>query len=103
MLQKNDDICVNAFKVSLLLVNWEPITNEEDVNVAYAYFVDTCVSLNNKNCPLKETCIDDNNSPVKPWLTKGLRNAFKKKIFLKMFGKTEQKVQKTNIKHTKIN
>ena len=102
MLEKTDDICVNACKVSLLLVNWEPIMKktEEDVNVAYAYFVDTFVSLYNKNCPLKETCIDDNNRPVTPWFTKGL---VRRKIFLKIVGKTQQKVQKTNLKHTKIN
>ena len=78
-VRKTDDICVNAFKDSLLLVNWETITNEKDVNVAYAYFVDTFASLYNKNCPFKEMCIDDNNCPVKPWFTKGLHNACKKK------------------------
>ena len=84
-VRKTDDICVTAFKDSLLLVNWETITNEEDVNVTYAYFVDIFVSLYNKNCPLKETCIDDNNRHIKPWFTKGLCNACKKTIFTKSF------------------
>ena len=65
-VRKTDDICVNAFEDNFLLVNWEIITNEEGVNVAFAYFVDTFVSLYN-NCPIKETCINDNNRPVKPW------------------------------------
>lgn len=51
--------------------------DECDVNTAYNYFLETFVRLYNKNCPIKRyRNKEDSNAP---WITRGLRNACKKK------------------------
>ena len=42
----------------------------------------TCESSYEKCCPVKKVRVDENNGCIKPWFTKGLRNACRKKNYL---------------------
>lgn len=61
--------------------DWDAIYNEADVNNAYNKLLTTFTSLYDKHCPIKKY-----NKTLayksSPWLTKGLRNACKKKNLL---------------------
>lgn len=61
--------------------NWNEVYDTDDPNKAYEAFLSTLIVLYGKNCPLrkltrKNKCVD------KPWITKGIENACKKKNVL---------------------
>ena len=76
-IRKREDEKVNRFRDDLLNEDWNGVYIN-DVNVAYESFLRTYLALYNKNCPLVvyKHKIKSNR---KPWMTKGLENACKKK------------------------
>lgn len=67
---------MNALKNDLLPQNWEIVYKEIDVETAYNTFLRLFTTLYDKNCPIiqyrrKRKYTD------KPWITKGLQNAYK--------------------------
>ncbi len=69
---------MNAFKNDLLVQNWEKVYNESDIDSAYETFLRIFTSLYEKNCPLKHYYRKRKYND-RPWFTKGLQNACKKK------------------------
>ena len=61
----------------LRIQNWNDINNSTDVNISYDRFVIKFCELYDKSCPIKK--ITRRHRNIKPWLTKGLLNACKKK------------------------
>lgn len=72
---------INVFKTDLLAQNWDPILNENDIDIAYDTFLETFKRLYDTNCPIRMQ-IKRHSYTSCPWLTKGLINACKKKNFL---------------------
>ena len=52
--------------------------DSNDVNICYDTFMNTFTTLYNQNCPVKQIKITKRKT-YKPWFTKGLQNACKKK------------------------
>ena len=63
-------------------MNWSSVVNVSDPNKAYDDFLKIFKTLYEKYCPLRKFCINPRKISVKPWFTKGLKNAFKKKNLL---------------------
>ena len=40
LIRKTSDSCIAALKDDLLTSNWDNVTNEEDVNMAYNHFIE---------------------------------------------------------------
>jgi len=59
--------------------NWSDIYTESDVNIAYNTFLYRFIELYNINCPMKMIHNQENKSAKKPWITKGIEKACKKK------------------------
>ena len=60
--------------------NWNTIIHREDVNFMYNTFSGNVANLYNKNCPIVTNKVKEKNSRVdKPWITKSLKNACRKK------------------------
>ena len=57
--------------------NWDCIMSSNDVHTSYKNFVNLFTNLYDKHCPFKEKMVYNND--LKPWFTKCLRNACKKK------------------------
>jgi len=62
----------------LLVQDWQSVYDEGDVDLAYNSFIKIFLTLYNKNCPIQESEITSKR-PSKPWVTRGLINACKKK------------------------
>ena len=61
-------------------INWNTIIHSEDVNLIYNNFSGNVANLYNKNCPIVTNKVKGKNSRVdKPWMTKSLKNACRKK------------------------
>ena len=74
------DSNINNFANKLAKCNWNDVYVNDDVNLAYKSFHKKYVDLYNETCPLvKMKCTD---KCQKPWLTKGLISAIKKKNYL---------------------
>ena len=72
------DETMNALKKDLLAQSWDAVYNETDVNNAYETFLRIFMSLYDKNCPIKQYSRKHKYTD-RPWITKGLQNACKKK------------------------
>ncbi len=57
---------------------------EDNVNRAYNAFINTFISLYNKNCPNKEVSKKQKYTD-KVWITKGVQNACKKRTHYREF------------------
>lgn len=68
---------VNKLRNDLLNEAWEGVYTES-VNDAYESFLNCFLSHYNKRCPITK-CRNKNSYNKKPWITKGLQNACKKK------------------------
>ena len=68
---------VNRFRDDLLKEQWIGVY-VDDVNVAYASFLNRYLSLYDKHCPIL-LCKEKSKYCKKQWITKGLQNACKKK------------------------
>ena len=62
--------------------HWDHELDGNDVNVSYNRFVKTFLDCYNNACPKKRVEIKNDKKSDKPWFTKGLRNACKKKQHL---------------------
>ena len=62
----------------LMEQDWHGVFSQGDVNECYGYFLKTVESALNLTCPIERKNIK-NRLNIKPWLTKGLINACKKK------------------------
>lgn len=69
---------INKFRQDLMEVDWKEVYVNE-VNVAYGAFLNTYLALYDKHCPLVSFKYKKKNKNMKPWITKGLANACKKK------------------------
>ena len=67
----------DKFKSDLLKEEWRGVY-VEDVNAAYESFLQIYISLQDKHCPTV-LCKYKGTYYQKPWITKGLQNACKKK------------------------
>lgn len=76
------DESINAFRNDLTAQNWNNLYEERDIDKAYETFLNTFQSLYDKNCPIKKSNGRQNqNHTSRPWITKGLHNACKKKEY----------------------
>ena len=69
---------MNCLVDTLSAVNWNDLYDVNDANSAYKMFSKKLISCFNKCCPVAEIKVKRNTN--KPWLTKGLINACRKKI-----------------------
>ena len=69
---------MSSLKNDLLAQNWEKVYNESDIDNAYETFLRIFTSLYDKNCPIKRYYRKQKYKD-RPWFTKGLQNACKKK------------------------
>lgn len=83
---------VNAFRVDLISHDWGDVLQAKDVNTAYHIFRDAFLVLYNKSCPVRQS-IRKNRSSEKPWLTRGILNAWKKETLLNITKKQRQRNQ----------
>lgn len=72
------DYTLNKLKNDLLAQDWKHVYEEGDVDLAYSLFLNTFLTLYYKNCPIQQSEITSKR-PYKPWVTRGLMNACKKK------------------------
>ena len=63
-------------------LSWDNVLLEEDTNMAYEKFMVECMRSFIKCCPLRDIGKKRNEISKKPWLSRGLINAFHKKNFL---------------------
>lgn len=71
---------IEALKRDLLNYNWDEVF-VDDPNQAYDVFLFTFLRLYNKNCPIWKCKVKGKHNG-KPWMTKGLKRACKKKNLL---------------------
>ena len=74
-----NDKAISTFNEELSQQDWNHIIGIKDVNVAYDNFIHIFTNLYNKHCPVKKLCFNDGKVVTKPWITKGLAKACKKK------------------------
>lgn len=69
---------INAFNEDLRAYNWNSICGEMDIERAYNKFLEIFTLLYNKHCPIR---VYQNNKKYvnRPWISKGLQKACKKK------------------------
>ena len=92
---------INSFVEALQGRDWSPLYLSDDVNYAYNYFVSKYNEDFDKYCPIKKVKVKSNYTS-KPWLSKGLLNACKKKNQLyKIYVKTKSKKMLDNYKRYK--
>lgn len=83
---------MTALKTDLFNQTWDKVYATSDPDKAYDIFLSTLLSLYDKHCPLKEYSTKDRTNLEKPWITKGIANACKKKKYLhKLFIKHRTK------------
>ena len=100
-VRKITDTEINHFKNALSSHNWEDMYNCYDVNDSYNYFLKIFTDLYESHFPVKRVKINSRND-IKPWMTKGLVNACKKKNKMyKDFIKTRCKILEKKYKHYK--
>ncbi|XP_051941777.1 uncharacterized protein LOC127614482 [Hippocampus zosterae] len=90
---------IDAFKQDLEKQNWTEVYSNEDPNTAFEVFQSTIISLYDKHFPLTKVS-KKYKDPSKPWITKGIENACKKKnnlykLFLKFRTEEAEKKYKT--------
>ena len=61
--------------------NWNTVIRSENVNIMYGTFSEKLANIYNKNCPIVNEKVKKNRTD-KPWMTKSLINACKKKNLL---------------------
>ena len=79
---------ITALKEDLSRQLWNEVYETNDPNKSYESFLSIILELYNKHCPLRKTPNKLIKRQEKPWITKGIENACKKKnmlykIFLK--------------------
>lgn len=69
---------LNAFKIYLLAQDWKEVFKSSDADQAYESFLNLFTALYDKHCPLQQ-CNTKSTNKERPWFTKGLLNACRKK------------------------
>lgn len=69
-----------ALKMDLRNQTWSEVYANDDPNKSYDAFLITLLELYDKHCPVKKLSMK-NNDIKKPWITKGIENAWKRKIY----------------------
>ena len=87
LIRKTSDSCIAALKDDLLTSNWDNVTNEEDVNMAYNHFIERFQTSYEKCCPVKKVRVDVINGCIK--LRGYVTHAERKIVSTKSFYKTE--------------
>ena len=78
LIRKNDETAINTFYRALQEKNWNEIYDMSDANESYNNFLDNFTNMYNEHCPVKKVKLA-HSKVYKPWFTKGLQNACKKK------------------------
>ena len=73
---------IEELRKDLSTQNWCDVYVENDVNVAYEIFLYRFIELYDINCPIKMIQNQESKFAKKPWITKGIKNACKKKNIL---------------------
>ena len=73
---------INALKADLQMQTWSEVYTTIDPNESYNAFLSIIMHLYDKHCPLKKTLHTNKQKQEKPWITRGLNNACKKKNLL---------------------
>ena len=68
LVRKIDKDSTESFKGDLLLVNWDSVMDETDVDKSHDKFIDIFTNLYDKNCPLKKINVSKGNIENKPGL-----------------------------------
>ena len=76
--RKIDDKSLECLNNDLATQDWQEVYTRENVNSSYEVFLNRFQAILQKNCPMKALQVRSGNRP-KPWLTKGLINACRKK------------------------
>ena len=74
----NNILNFENFKTELNNLDWNIIYEKNDVNLAYDCFIETIKNMHYRNCTCKKVHFTKKKN-YKPWITKGLQNACKKK------------------------
>ncbi len=83
---------LTALKADLSTQTWDEVYITTDPDQAYEAFSSTLLKLYDEHCPLTESPSNNKNRNHKPWITKGLDNACKKKNRLyKLYMKQNQR------------
>lgn len=99
---------IAALKGDLCAQTWEEVYATPDPDRAYNAFLLTLIQLYDQHCPRKKYYIKNKNSQDKPWLTKGIAKACKRKqqlyrVYLKQRTKqTEERYKMYKNKLTQI-
>jgi hypothetical protein len=91
---------IAALRMDLSTQTWNQVYATEDPNQAYEAFLSTILKLYDKHCPIRKTATRKKYRHDKPWITKGIENACKKKnllyrLFLKQRTKDAENRYKT--------
>ena len=86
-----DTGCLQLLTSELEMQHWEQVYSQNNVNLSYEFFLRKFETIVEKNCPMhvkKVNCVTKH----KPWLTKGLINACKKKnaLYVRSFNSQSQ-------------
>lgn len=73
---------IAALGVDLSAQSWGEVYAIEDPDQAYEAFLSTFLNLYDKHCPIRPVTNKNKTRQNKPWITKGLENASKKKNLL---------------------
>ena len=79
--RKMDDQAIQRLFSELETHDWEPVYSKNNVNMSYEVFVKQFGTIVDKNCP-KSVKYMKNGTETKPWLSKCLINACRKKNML---------------------
>ena len=69
---------INTLINDLVIADWKPIYDSDDINCMYNTFTDKKTELYHSNCPIIYEKVKRKRSD-KPWMTNGLKNAYRKK------------------------
>ena len=97
-VRKFDETSVSAFKSALDAYDWDTLFIFSSVNDAYDYFMNSFTEMYESYFPKRKVLVDSKND-LKPWLSKGLINAYTKKNKLyKDFIRTRSKLSEDKYK-----
>lgn len=78
-IRRKDEKAIENFKCRLSTETWNDVYSPDDVNTSYDNFISKFTIMYNDCFPVKKICINNSTKKDKPWITKGLKNACKKK------------------------
>ena len=79
LTRHNTPEAIMSLKEDLKRQTWADVLNTSDPNTSYNNFLTIFTELYDKHCPIKLSPIKRKKTQDKPWITKGIANACKKK------------------------